>query len=321
MEKKNSNAFYVVKFFAIISVIFAHCSYRSTPTVQAITDLIGTIGVPIFLISAGIFFKPDEDSKSFWVKKLKGIVVPWVIFGIITYAVSVILGSPFSITGLLCWWIGYGTWLYFVTILLVYYAIFKLVRWKGLPYVMIGVWLASMVLDVIGINPLTNLVGPYLNFFSRIGYFAIGIVLKDRGVMSFQAPKLWIKLAFSVASLGTGILALVMNQLILVFVFKLLFVLVACVTLFLWSQSLSECKLLQDIGKQTYFIYFVHMQFGIGVANIIFGILPTSPIVNAVLLVVKPLTILAMVYVGIIVLLKLLSIMKLDKHKWIVGLK
>ena len=81
MERNNSNAFFVVKAFAALSIVSAHCVYRNTPQVQAITDLFGMVGVPIFLIVAGVFFKQNEENDTFWMKKLKGIIVPWVTFG------------------------------------------------------------------------------------------------------------------------------------------------------------------------------------------------------------------------------------------------
>lgn len=321
MSRNNSNAFYVVKFFAILTVIFAHCTYRDTPIVQSITDLIGEIGVPIFLVAAGVFFKNTEGAKIFWMKKLKGIVVPWVIFGIFTYAISCLSGSSFSLLGLFFWWIGYGTWFYFVTILLLCYLIFRAIKWNGLPYLMIGLWIVSITLQLFGINPITNLVGQYLNVFLRIGYFAIGVLLGKAEIMTFQTPKLWAKLVCTAATIGLGVLTLVVNQVLIEFIFHFSFIFAACATLFFWSQSLSECKLFQDIGKQTYLIYFLHMQLGIGTANIVFGVLPAAVLTNAILLVVKPVTILAMVYVGIWVLIKVIKLLKLEKYQWIIGLK
>lgn len=321
MEKKNSNAFYVVKAFAILSVAFAHCSYHDSPLVQQISSLIGGIGVPIFLISAGVFFNISEDGKTFWLKKLKNIVCPWVLFGILTYLVSVVLGAKFSLVNLFLWWIGSGTWMYFVTILLICYVVFRAIKWQGLPYLMIALFIISNILDVFGINPITNLIGSYLNVFTRVGYFAIGVLLRRASIMKFETPKLWTKLALSGFSIIMGTLCIVLNVPVLSYLIHLIFMLSICATLFFWSQSLADCKLLQSIGKQTYFIYFVHMQFGIAILNKVVAILALPRWADWAWLIVKPVAILALIYVIAVVLSKLISLCKMDKYKWIIGLK
>ena len=321
MEKQNSKAFYVIKAFAILSVIFAQCSYHSSPAVQAISSLLGTIGVPIFLISSGVFFNALENGKAFWLKKLKTIICPWIIFGFLTYLVSVVLGSSFSLIDMFFWWIGYGTWMYFVTILLICYVVFRAIRWNGLPYLMIALFIVSNVLDVFGVNPITNLVGSYLNVFTRIGYFAIGILLKKANVMSFHPPVVWKKLVIAGVSVVMGALYIVLDVPVLNYFIHLIFILSVCAALFFWSQSLADCKLLQSIGKQTYFIYFVHMQLGIAILNKVMAILALPNSADWAWLVVRPVAILFLVYAIAIVVSKVMCMLKLDKFKWIIGIR
>lgn len=323
MEKRNSKAFYVVKAFAILSVIFAHCTYSGTPTVQAITDLLGGIGVPIFLASAAVFFNEKEDWRSFWFKKLKNIVCPWILFGVITYLGGVFLGGngTFGIVKLLHWCIGYGSWMYFVTILLMCYAIFRAIRWDGLPYVMIALFLLSNILDVFGINPITNLIGSYLNVFTRIGYFAIGILLKKASVMKLETPKLWIKLSLSAFAVVMGVLCIVLDVPVLSYFIHLSFILSVGSSLFFWSQSLADCKLLEGIGKQTYFIYFVHMQIGNAVLNLIMKLAGLPAAANWMWLIVKPVAILFFIYAIAVIAVKVAALIKLDKLKWLAGLR
>lgn len=229
----NSRAFYVIKAFAILCVIFAHCTYKTTPLAQKTTNLIGIIGVPIFLISSGLFFNIKEDAKNFWRKKFKGIVVPWIVFGILTYFISVVTGNPFGLLNLLLWVVGYGTWLYYVTILLLYYLLFRTIKWDGLPYLMIVVWIVSIILDAFGINPLSNLIGSFLNIFSRIGFFAIGILLRKSNLLDVKSPQMPIKIILTIATIGIGTTIIIFDKILIVqCLLKLIYVLFASAILF-----------------------------------------------------------------------------------------
>lgn len=319
---KNSRALYVIKFFAILSVVFAHCSYDNTLLAHSISGLLGSLGVPIFLISSGIFFNHKENAKVFWMKKFKGLIVPWLLFGVLTYLLTVMLGTSFETLNMFRWMIGHGTWLYFVTILLFYYVFFRAIRWEGIHYVAIALWVLSNVLDVFEVNIISNVIGQYLNPFSRIGYFSMGVIAKKAGVLEFKMPKLWIKLAVSAGTLAIGVATMVVEDVAFAAYFaKMVFSLCATATLFFWSQSLSECKLLQNIGKQTYLIYFLHMQLGIGAVNAVVRVLPLPAAMDWVLLFVKPVAILALIYIGIVILNAVVTKLGLSKYKWIIGMK
>ena len=321
MEKRNSRAFYVIKAFAILFVAFAHCSYHNSELVGKISGLIGSMGVPIFLISSGVFFNGEEKAESFWMKKLKGIVVPWAIFGVVTYIIKIVLEGGAGALDFLKWFVGYGCWLYFVPLLLVCYVIFRAIRHEWLPYVIIGLFLLSNILECFDLNPVTWAVGHYLNVFNRAGYFAIGILLKKFGVMHLEMPKMWVKLSLSAACVTVGALYIVTDVTVLSFLLSTACILLACAALFFWSQSLSECRLLQSVGKQTYFIYFVHMQLVIALVNKIVGFFGLPTAADWALLFVRPMAILTITYVVAVAAIKVMELVKLDKYKWIIGLK
>lgn len=69
-----------IKAFAIYFVIAAHCTYNNN-LFQQITDIIGTIGVPLFLFVAGVFFKKIKSIDQIN-NKTKRIVIPWLIWGV-----------------------------------------------------------------------------------------------------------------------------------------------------------------------------------------------------------------------------------------------
>lgn len=321
-QTDNSQALYVMKAFAILFVVFAHCVYRETPMVQKITELLGIIAVPIFLMISGIFFKAEEPGRSFWKKKFKGLVVPWLLWGVVTYFIAVVLGRPCGLLEMLRWCIGHGTWLYYVTILLFYYVAFRAIKWRGTPYVMIAIWMVSNVLDVFGLNLISNAIGEHLNAFSRIGFFAIGVLLRRFGILKWQPPRLWAKIVFPVTAVGAGVLVVAFDETpVEVYLLRLLFVALACVSLFICSQGLSDCRLLQNVGQQTYLIYFLHMQLGIGLARKLIALFSLPTIANWGILVVQPVLVVSLVYIGIVVLDLILTKLRLEKYEWIIGMR
>ena len=122
-----SKTLYVLRALAIICVAAAHCeSFRYAPA-ETVRGLLGTMGVPCFLICSGYFFDPAQEAKVFWTKKLKSIVIPWIVWGILTFAIMVVMGGrTLNAVEAIRWIIGYKTWLYFVPVLLCCFAIFRI---------------------------------------------------------------------------------------------------------------------------------------------------------------------------------------------------
>ena len=79
-EADISKTFYVVRMFAIISVATAHLGTLDPAVVDTIKSMIGTIGVPVFLICSGYYFRRTDSWKDFFVQRKK-IIVPWLILG------------------------------------------------------------------------------------------------------------------------------------------------------------------------------------------------------------------------------------------------
>lgn len=69
-----------MKALAILTVVMAHCTFTDS-NIQRLTDIFGTIGVPIFLIIGGIYFRVNHEWKKFAYQKTKRIVVPWILWG------------------------------------------------------------------------------------------------------------------------------------------------------------------------------------------------------------------------------------------------
>lgn len=108
-----SDFFYRLRGFAIISVVYAHCLFSDVSMSYA-ANLIGIIGVPVFLIASGYFFR-KQSIKDFITSKFANIVVPWLIWGSVAYFVSLLAGGHIKYIPYL---LGFGTWLYYVPLYL-----------------------------------------------------------------------------------------------------------------------------------------------------------------------------------------------------------
>lgn len=319
VNKNISNIFWISSAIAILSVICAHCTYE-TFVLQRITTILGSIGVPIFLIRSGYFFNKDEPAKKFWTKKLKNIVIPWIIISPCLYAYSAVFSTyGFNLRDCFLYCIGYKTWLYFVPILMAYYAVFRLFKGNWFLGVSIALFVVSNILDVYGINPVSNISTPYLNIFNRIGYFAVGILLGSRNWLEplIYNKKLSCICCLLVLPLGIPFIRWYSGVAPTVLLMLYRFCLVYCV--FVIASHCLQSKILIAVGKDTYLAFFLHMQFGLGAAALL---LRTLHIANEyIIFFIKPILTLILVVVGIFVLRKIIYFIKLDKYAWIIGLR
>lgn len=67
--KSDSNFFYTLRGFAICSVVYAHSIDVQNHSLSVLGSLFGLIGVPLFLICSGYYFK-NQPWPEFWRKKL-----------------------------------------------------------------------------------------------------------------------------------------------------------------------------------------------------------------------------------------------------------
>lgn len=321
-ESRTSDIFWMASAVAIYLVICAHCTY-SNSLLQKITSLIGSVGVPIFLVRSGYYFSTKESFSVFWTKKIKHLVIPWALISPCLYLLSIRkVIFAFDLLNCFLFCIGYNTWLYFVTILFVYYIVFRGIKHDGFLYFAIVIFFVSNIMDVFGINWLTNITTPYLNFCNRIGYFAAGAILKRKQLLSgiLNNKRLFILnciivplFGYLIVCSGNGggtalyTVGLIFYRLIfLCFVFQII-------------GKLSGLDMLIRIGKDTYLIYFLHMQLGIGMASVIIRTLHIHN--ETVIFLIKPLLVLLLVLAGIWLLKAILQKTKLEKMYWVIGLK
>lgn len=147
--KSTSNFFYSLRGLAIISVAYAHCLSLSHENIQRLGAVIGLIGVPIFFLCSGLYFK-KQHWDTLTKKIFYGIVLPWIIWGICNFCISLSLGNTNpTVRSLLAYILGYGTWLYYIPV----YIILRIFYNKFDS----NIFLLTSILISIGLNAITYL--------------------------------------------------------------------------------------------------------------------------------------------------------------------
>ena len=190
MGKVLSNRLYLLKAIAILGVITLHSNY-SIDGMTFVTRLIGNfaaVGVILFFIISGYFFKAQETSWSFWQKKILYFIIPWIIGGSLVYSLRILGGEVFEVKSYVNFLFGNGSYLYFATILVMSYLLFRIFRGHiVIAYISIILTLVSCILTSFNVIPqtvdsrkwlFTYYTNPYLNIFNWIGFFGFGMVLK-----------------------------------------------------------------------------------------------------------------------------------------------
>lgn len=174
----------VARFFAIISVIMAHSRSESYGFLSVFTERIGAVGVVAFLIISGYYYNVEKYGRLFFFKnKITTIVIPWVFTGTLLY----LIGLKFNFLDWFLWIIGYKTYLYYLSVLLCCYFVFSFFKSVQFLYFSVVLTFGSLLLTSLGlIDSLWGILFPnclfynYLNVFNWIGFFAIGILLKNK---------------------------------------------------------------------------------------------------------------------------------------------
>lgn len=282
MQAKDvNNTFYVLKFFAILAVVMAHSVYTLIPndTVVKVFNSFGRCGVIIFFIISGYYFR-KEKYENVWQllkAKLKTIVIPWIIWGLAIYCTRFTsTGLYFNLKEIILWLLGFGTYLYFLTIYILLLCIFQLLPNKSVIQVililctLINVYLVAGNVGPYSILKSTNVqseliyLSTYLNIFNWIGFFALGLLMRKKNI--FESINLW---DFKYKN--------IIKKIITIFIILLLIVMILVekgntywtnysiwiemsffVILFQVSKLLKDVKYIQEIGKITMPIYLIH---------------------------------------------------------------
>ena len=264
VSEQDSMALYFVKVIAILASVAAHVSVidKSTPLTAVVTriwDMGSCISVPGFLIVGGILYsRKPGDSRSFWTKKAKTMILPWIFCGLLTYGYRA-LYEPSSFMGLLCWILGHGSWLYYVTIYLFMLAVFKLI-YQNIPalWCCVAITAVQLILKAKGSGIPSVLDNDYLNPVHWVGFFALGILLRKQGLKLHKGVFMAAAVIFAVSSRAVyrGWIYNYFHITNAVFTVSAFFVLFGIGRL-LKSSSLR--RWIAEIGTSTYCIYLLHI--------------------------------------------------------------
>ena len=253
----------VLRAFGIISVIFAHSNrpenLLNSERISLIYNNLGIIGVPIFLIISGFLFAKDSSNfKTFLAKKIKKLIIPWLIFGTIVYLYVTIRKGGISMLTFYNFIIGNGSYLYFMTILMFFYLF--LYRFKKSTNFLLVLFLISFFYPKI--NNFINLsigINEYLNPFYFAHYFIVGIFV-DKYNNAFH------KLIHTKS-------LIILSTLIFIFIFtnsfninlhyfsinSFIFTYSLLHGIYLFAKRNSNNWILIKIGDHSYYIYLTHM--------------------------------------------------------------
>ena len=127
---------YILKCLAVLSIVTAHCGNiaRDNNIIANIfywiMTQIGAIGVGVFYIISGYLFYKNLDSfKLFFSKKVKGIVVPWIITGSFVYLVMSMKNNVLNLKSFIGFLFLGKSYLYYLSILMIFYLIYFFIKY------------------------------------------------------------------------------------------------------------------------------------------------------------------------------------------------
>ncbi len=278
---KISNTFYVMRFFAIVAIVLAHSAFEQIPNDIAVKLLhaIGRSGVIIFFVASGYYFNNFKypNVNQMLKSKIVTIFVPWFIWGVAAYCVRFANEAfYFNPIEIITWVLGFGTYLWFLTILIIIYCIFQVVPNNNY------IWYGSMITSAVSIMLTANNIGffnafnidqiyggvktiyldTYLNVFNWIGFFSLGILLKKAKTLEKYGTLAYGKKKWLVLILIPFIFIMILLEkqasywtYYSIFIEMGIFVIVLIL-----SISMNEVKLFKRIGTISLPIYLLHMQ-------------------------------------------------------------
>lgn len=180
------NYIYIIKAFAIFSVVCAHSAsipynfgYKNQ-LISSILNSFGSIGVPIFfLISGYLLNKNKRTFKEFFKRKITSIFLPWIFCETIVWLYVVLRKGGVSFLSWLSFLLGINHSTYYLTVLTIFFVVyFYLNRFNSFLIITGLISIISIVTTNLGVNNINAMtLTPYLNPINWMLYFSIGIVI------------------------------------------------------------------------------------------------------------------------------------------------
>lgn len=314
-SQKNRTYIYLLKAFAIFSVVCAHTAVEPKESSMwidlavRILSAIGTMGVPIFFIVSGyLYYGNQRGIKDFFCRKCKTIIVPWFFCETIVWFYVVLRKGGITFNAWLKYVLGVYHSTYYLTVLMILYILFW--RIKKYECVLIGSILLSS-LCVLGLgygvpfvlewNKLT--ITSYLNIFNWILYFALGMLLKKKEFLEALAifAKKILPLSTFLLIVDFGIHCFYRLSWTYFSRYALLNIMLQILVVMGICYGLCEKRVekLVVAGKYSYAIYLLH-GLGAGGVNWITGLTGSG-----LFILVRPVIVILLVILGIYIVRKI----------------
>lgn len=282
-----SDAFYVLRGLAIISVAYAHSLALNDDLLQRVGEILGLFGVPIFLFCSGYWHK-SEYSNILLPKLFKNIIIPWLLWGMVGFIISFSLGARgLSVKSVLMFLLGNGTWLYYIPVYLIIRLIFNYIKLNKAGLILILGFSILMNIATFAVPEffvsLKSFVTPWQNPFNWLGYFVAGMLFSlDNTLPKFEArnSKRYIYSILAILFSTFFVLTLLSDLKINYwnpFAIPMQYLSIP-IALFV-SIYIQRNNLLKLLGKNSLLLYLLHIQVGIAISNKFFAFISAPDIV------------------------------------------
>ena len=282
VDTDTSEKIWLLKAFAIIAVVACHCTHtienpgKINVFATYFFDTWKGMGVPIFYLCAGFFFKANENILTFIKNKAVSVVLPWICTGTAVWLYIVLRKGGISFYN----WADYlflrGSYLYFLTNLIIFYFIMYIAQKRKYIYYFICVYtvLSCIVMNLPGgdikialMMPYTALGVPFIYWF----YFSLGSIIRQFSLSKVvdNSKLSWFILVFvflaiiDKMNIGTEMLLFIID------LTKSLCLIIGLYNLRDLLTKLRIKDLLIYVGKASFSIYLLHMPFAGIIANIL----------------------------------------------------
>jgi len=318
----------VIKGLSLISVICAHCNSvpKGSSTFATVCSVemsnIGTLGVICFFVISGFLFHYNSgEFVQFVKKKMIRLIIPWIIGATLVYLYVYLRKPPLSFYSWINFFIGNGSYFYYISVLLFFYILFSLIPIMRNDVLLLVCVISTMIFVSCNLN---DLISPYLNPLNWIGYFAFGILLKNHSdkIKKFQMKtKLlrWIPITLYILVLIIQMMSMNYGNYwglpdsIFCWIGSLALAIIG-IKMSTGRQSVIT-NLLVYSGKQSFFIYIWHMP----IAGIVTYL--TSKGFLYYFVAVRPLLIMSFTLFLSMILCKLFKKMNIENYSYIIGLR
>lgn len=276
LSKEQSDIIYNIKALCILSVVCAHTSANVAggliaERLSCFLNAMGCVGVPIFFLLSGMLFSNKEQSiVDFLKKKMRTLFLPWFLTGTIVWLYVVLRKGGISLIAWINYVIGNGSYLYYMSMLLICYLLFWGKRFKIARVAFFGgcsfLWLALEYFDIV------NTANPYINPLNWVVYFAVGILIAQYDLFEkiLEVVRRFKYVLISIWSVSS--LNIVILDISLTYWHKtyLIYELLSFGMILVLAEKAKDIFIIKEIGKQSFVIYLLHMLFA-GTVNAVFA--------------------------------------------------